>query len=109
MYSIAKFSDIPPNSWQRARNVSLWGNELGVTLRQFMRRSGRPLVWADDESSAMLLDPLTAQGCLQGINITQADLDLFDHSWAKKPTTVSFAAPRLYHRAAPRPRKLGAV
>lgn len=49
---IAKYSDDPVS-----KAPGLWGKPLGAELGEWMRAHNRPLIWADYETSAMLLDP----------------------------------------------------
>jgi hypothetical protein len=77
LYGIAKHSDVDYEN--AVRHMGQWGNAAGSELRAFLRQTGRPLLWADDDDSEMLIDPTV--GHIAGGRITAADVAAWESSW----------------------------
>ena len=69
LYVVAKYSD-------------LWGTALGASLQQWMYQNRRPLLWADGDDSAMLIDPTVGQLALP---INQTAAHAFSSFWSRPP------------------------
>lgn len=79
--AIAKYSSDP-----YSKAPGLWGTALGERLQKWMRAHKRPLIWADGENSAMLLDPVVdslSGGGSNGSRFSEQDRQLFTTAWSQ--------------------------
>ena len=65
----------------------MWGNQYGQWLQQWSAKNNRPVVWADGDSSGMVLDPVVNQ--VGGTYITTAMSQQFEAHFRNK--SLSFA------------------
>ena len=68
---------------------TMWGNAAGRQLQTWARANGRPLVWADGDSSGMLIDPVVNQVAAQ-VNVTAGMAAAFNAAWEKTPALTNF-------------------
>lgn len=91
LYMVVRFSD--SKDYSGFHHNGLWGTAQGAHLRAWMRANRRPLLWADDEFSALLIDPWVGASLLVGRRITDSDVQLFDRFWTAyglTPTSAQF-------------------
>jgi len=82
-FIIAEYSGGAPGQQSYVGPPGIWGTALGSELRAFLKAHGRPLIWADTSTGAMLIDPIV--GGIAGGRITEQDKDLFQSAAFKKP------------------------
>jgi hypothetical protein len=67
--------------------VALWGTDLGVELREYLKHYRRPLLWTTCNDDYMLIDPIV--GVVQTQSIQHSDIDYFTKHW-KNPKLKSW-------------------
>eukprot|EP01060_Flectonema_neradi_P026584 TRINITY_DN3569_c0_g1_i1.p1 TRINITY_DN3569_c0_g1~~TRINITY_DN3569_c0_g1_i1.p1 ORF type:complete len:388 (+),score=52.69 TRINITY_DN3569_c0_g1_i1:498-1661(+) len=89
LYVMLKFDNVT-YTYAPDKEIGLWGTRLGAETQARMKQMGRPIIWADELNTKMIIDPV-ANG-LANSKITANDVTNFMKHWSSKmPTPLLWA------------------
>ena len=86
-YLMLKFSNIT-STYAPEKSIGVWGTILGGETQVKMKSAGRPIIWANELNTKMIIDPVV--NGLANNKITEDDVANFKKHWKPNPGLINW-------------------